>query len=109
MVVRVWHGWTTPELADAYEALLFGQVIPGIRARNVPGLLSIQVVRRRQAEVADEMEFVTLMTFASWEAVCAFAGDDPERAYVPEAARRVLKRFDERSQHYEVRDGAISA
>ncbi len=109
MVVRVWHGWTTLELADTYEALLFDQVIPGIRAKNIPGWLSIQVLRRRQAEVADEVEFVTLMTFDSWEAVCAFAGDDPERAYVPEAARRVLKRFDERSQHYEVRDPAISA
>jgi len=108
MVVRIWHGWTRPERADAYEALLFGEVIPGIRAKHVPGFRSIQVLRRRHVAGADEVEFVTIMTFDSWEAVRAFAGNDPERAYVPDAARRVLKRFDERSQHYDVREEPVS-
>jgi hypothetical protein len=35
--------------------------------------------------------------------VRTFAGQDYELAVVPPKARAVLKRFDERSQHYEVR------
>jgi len=104
MVVRIWHGWTTPELADTYENLLRTEIIPGIRAKQVPGFRSIRLLRRRVEPGAPEVEFVTLMRFDSWEAVRAFAGPDPELAYVPESARRVLKRFDDRSQHYDVRD-----
>jgi hypothetical protein len=36
------------------------------------------------------------------EAVKAFAGEDYERAVVEPEARRLLSRFDERSEHYEV-------
>jgi len=104
MVARIWHGWTRPELADTYEHLLRTEIIPGIRAKHVPGFRSIQLLRRRAESGAQEVEFVTLMLFDSWEAVRAFAGPDPERAYVPESARRVLERFDDRSQHYDVRD-----
>jgi len=41
--------------------------------------------------------------FASWQAVKDFAGEDCEQAYVPEKARAVLSRFDDRSRHYEIR------
>ena len=37
MIARVWHGWTTPENADTYEALLKSEIFPGIFAKNVPG------------------------------------------------------------------------
>ena len=43
------------------------------------------------------------MWFDSWEAVRVFAGEDYQRAYVPAKAREVLVRFDEESQHYELR------
>jgi hypothetical protein len=45
-----------------------------------------------------------MMRFASIDDVKAFTGEDYETAYVPEAARKVLKRFDQRSQHYELRE-----
>jgi hypothetical protein len=45
-----------------------------------------------------------MMEFDTWEAVKQFAGEDYERAYVPPKAREVLSRFDERSQHYEIRE-----
>ena len=44
------------------------------------------------------------MWFDSLDAVRAFAGEDFEAAVVPAAARELLSRFDERSQHYEVRE-----
>jgi hypothetical protein len=43
------------------------------------------------------------MLFDSWEAVREFAGEDYALAVVPENARAVLSRFDERSLHYEIR------
>jgi hypothetical protein len=44
------------------------------------------------------------MWFESWDAVKQFAGEDYEQAYVPPKAREVLQRFDERSQHYEIKE-----
>jgi heme-degrading monooxygenase HmoA len=96
----VWHGWTPPDRADGYETLLRTEILPGIRARNVAGYRAVTLLRRR---VGDEVEFVTVMTFDSLEAVRAFAGEDYETAVVPPKARALLSRFDERSQHYEIR------
>ena len=44
------------------------------------------------------------MWFDDIESVRAFAGTDYEAAVVPPKARALLTRFDERSQHYEVRE-----
>ena len=101
MIARVWHGWTTPENADAYEALLKTEIFPGISAKGVEGYRGIRLLRR---PLAEEVEFVTIMWFDSWQTVKTFAGEDYEAAYVPDAARQVLKRFDERSQHYKIRE-----
>ena len=101
MIGRVWHGWTTPENADAYERLLKTEIFPGIAAKNVAGYREIQLLRRPAGE---EVEFITIMWFDSWEAVRRFAGEDYEQAYVPPQARAVLARFDDRSQHYEIKE-----
>jgi antibiotic biosynthesis monooxygenase (ABM) superfamily enzyme len=100
MISRIWHGWTTPENADAYEALLLEEIFLGIADRQIAGYRGIQLLRRT---AGDEVEFVTIMRFDDLEAVRLFAGDDYEVAVVPAKARAVLSRFDERSQHYEVR------
>jgi len=99
MIGRIWHGYTTPENADSYYRLLCTEVIPGIAAMKIPGYREIQVLRR---QLADEIEFITIMWFDSLENVKAFTGEDYEVAHVPAAARAVLKRFDARSQHFEV-------
>jgi heme-degrading monooxygenase HmoA len=99
VVIRIWRGWTTQEQADAYEQLLRAEIIPGIEARAVPGFLGITLARR---PLGAETEFVTLMRFTSLDAVRSFAGEDYGSAYVPDAARRILARFEERSSHYEV-------
>lgn len=102
MIVRIWHGWAEPENADAYERLLREEIFPGIEARKVPGYSGIELLRRPAGD--DEVEFVTIMRFDSWDAVQAFAGEEYERAYVPPSAREVLARFDERSRHYVMRE-----
>ncbi len=98
MIMRVWHGWTTPENADPYENLLREEILPGILRRGIAGYHGAQLFRR---EDEAEIEFLTILTFDSLEAVRAFAGDDVGHAVVPAKARELLKRFDKRSQHYE--------
>lgn len=103
MIVRQWHGWTLPENAEAYERLLREEIFPGIFAKNITGLRNIDLLRR-PSQVGSEVEFITLLWFDSEEAIEALAGPDPEKSYVPDSARKVLARFDERACHYEVRD-----
>jgi heme-degrading monooxygenase HmoA len=100
MIGRIWHGWTTPANADAYEALLRSEIFQGIQSRQIAGYRGIHLLRRN---LGDEVEFITIMWFDSLEAVRAFAGQDYEAAVVPPKARALLSRFDARSQHYEVR------
>lgn len=100
MIKRIWHGYTTLENADAYERLLDTSVFPGIEAKKIPGYRSIELLRRT---AGDEVEFTTVMCFDSLDNVIAFQGADYEAAYVPEAARKILKRWDARSTHHEQR------
>jgi len=98
---RVWRGWTTPENADAYQRLLLTEVIPGIEARGIAGLLQIDVLRR---DDGDSVEFTTIMAFDSIEAIERFVGPDATLAYVPPAARALLARFDTRAVHHDLLD-----
>jgi heme-degrading monooxygenase HmoA len=101
MIGRIWHGYTNRENADKYESLLKEEIFVGIRGRNIQGFQEIQLFRR---DLNDEVEFITIMWFDSIESVRIFAGEDYEVAVVPPKARELLSRFDERSQHYEVRE-----
>jgi hypothetical protein len=101
VICRLWHGWTTPENADAYESVVRETVIPGIEAMRIAGFLHIDLMRR---DAGNEVEFVTVMWFDSIESVRVFVGDDYEVSHVPAPAQAVLKRFDNRSTHYEVLD-----
>ena len=100
MIIRIWHGWTSPDNAETYEALLKEEIFVGIENRRIAGFHGIQLLRRN---VGAEVEFVTIMRFDSLDAVREFAGDDYEVAVVPPKARAVLVHFDDRSQHYDLR------
>jgi hypothetical protein len=109
-IKRLWHGWTTPENAAAYEELLRAEVFPGIEAKQIPGYRGIELLRLDRDEAGDgeagdgEVEFITIMTFDSIQNVIDFQGPDYRRCYVPEAAQKVLKRWDRTSEHYEVKE-----
>ena len=98
MILRYWRGWATRENAAAYEAIFRGQVLPHLASLELTGYHGAYLMRR---EVGDEIEFATITMFDSLDDVKGFAGDDYERAYVPDDARAVLMRFDERCVHYE--------
>jgi len=101
MISRIWHGWTTRQNVDKYEALLKQEIFTGIGNRHISGFQGIQLLRR---QVDKEVEFITIMTFDSLESVREFAGQDYEQVVVPEKARAVISRFDQRSQHYEIKE-----
>jgi len=96
--MRYWRGWASPENADAYERIVTTQVLPHLAGLNLDGYHGAYLMRR---EAGDEVEFATITIFDSLDDVRAFAGEDYERAFVPEEARAVLTRFDGRCAHYE--------
>ena len=100
MISRIWHGYTTPGNADAYESLLKKEIFINIGKRQIKGYKGIQLLRR---SIGNEVEFITEMWFDSIDSVKEFAGEDYEQCVVPDSARAILVRFDLRSQHYEVR------
>ena len=99
MISRIWHGWTTLEKADLYEALLRKEIFVGIQGMDIKGYQGIQLLHRT---IEDEEEFITIMRFENIEAVKAFVGENYHIAVVPEKAQQLLSRYDEHSQHYEV-------
>lgn len=97
MIARVWHGYTTPENADAYEAMLKPEPLPGLG--KVKGYRGGYVLRRAAGA---EVEFITILLWDSIDAIRAVAGADYEQAVVPEERRKVLSRYDRTASHYEV-------
>jgi heme-degrading monooxygenase HmoA len=96
VIARIWHGWAVGDDADAYEALVRDEILPGIH--RIDGFLGFDLLRVDETD--GEVEFVTVTFFESLDAVRAFAGEDYEAAVVPPEARRHLTRFDERVRHY---------
>ncbi|MEQ9098555.1 MAG: hypothetical protein RIF36_15890 [Imperialibacter sp.] len=99
MIARIWHGWTTLENEMAYQTILLNEVIPGIKAKKIPGFRKMEVMKRL---VDGEIEFTTVMYFESLENIKSFTGDNYETAYVPDRARAVLKRFEKKAIHKEL-------
>ncbi len=97
MIARIWHGYTKPEHADAYEAMLKPELLPGIG--KVKGYRGSYLFRR---PAGSEVEFITLMIWDSIAAIEAVAGPDYETAVVPEERRKYLSRYDAKSAHFEI-------
>lgn len=97
MVARIWHGWTKPEDSDGYEAHLKPELLPGVS--KVAGFRGSYLLRR---VVGDEVEFITMILWDSVEAITAVAGEDYEKAVIPEERKKYLKRYDAKAAHFEV-------
>jgi heme-degrading monooxygenase HmoA len=98
MIARMWHGWTKPADADAYENLLRNEMFPSMR--RIQGFEGAHLLRRAAGE---EVEFVTITLFTSLDAVRRFAGDDYETAVLHPQAAGLLSRYDAKSVHYDIR------
>ena len=102
MIARVWHGWTKPENAKAYEDMLRDEIFPSIAAGNIKGYRGAELFIN---EDGNEVEFVTLLRFDSMNAVKEFAGVDEGKPVIYPKAEALLTRMDERSRHYRVANG----
>jgi len=97
MIARVWHGYTKPDHADAYEAMLKPELLPGIS--KVKGFRGSYLLRR---EMGAEVEVITIILWDSIDAIRAIAGEDYETAVIPEERRKHLSRYDAKAAHYEI-------
>jgi heme-degrading monooxygenase HmoA len=97
VIARIWHGYTKPEHAAAYEAQLKPELLPGLG--SVKGYRGSYLLRR---DAGAEVEFITIILWESIDAVRAVAGPDYERAVIPEERRQYLARYDAKAAHYEV-------
>ena len=100
MICRMWHGWTAPPNADAYDNYLKGELFPLLERELTPhGYRGFQVLRLARGS---EVEFVTLVWFESLLAVRSFAGQEYEKPVISAKAQALLSRYAERVEHYEV-------
>jgi antibiotic biosynthesis monooxygenase (ABM) superfamily enzyme len=97
MIARIWHGYTKPENANAYEATLKPELLPGMS--KVPGYRGSFVLRRAAGA---EVEFITIMIWDSLDAIRSVAGPKYEAAIIPEDRLKYLSRYDTQSAHYEI-------
>jgi len=107
LIARVWRGWTTHQNADAYETVLRTQTFPSAIAKDVGGLRELQALR---LERLGETEFLAIVWFDDVDAVRAFAAargvaeDEHEKSVISQRAREVLRRYDFKVEHYEVKE-----
>jgi heme-degrading monooxygenase HmoA len=98
MIARVWHGYTKPNHADAYESLLKPELLPGISKKK--GYKGSYLLRR---DLDSEVEFITILLWDSLDDLRAAAGhDDYETAIIPEERKKHLAHYDPKASHYEV-------
>lgn len=97
MIARLWRGWATRTTADSYVDHYLTSVLEHLR--QVDGFIDAQLLRRDDGE---DVEFVSITYFESFDAIRRFAGADWEAAVVAPEVQRLFSRFDERCSHYTV-------
>ena len=98
MVARFWHGYcSTRAHADAYEAMLKPELLPGISKKK--GYRGSHLMRR---DLGNEIEFITILFFDSLDDIKAVTGPDYETAVIPQERKQHLSRFDAKAAHYDV-------
>lgn len=97
MIARVWTARAASGQAAPYAAHLRGVVLPAIE--QLAGYEGATVLQRQDG---DDIEIVVMTWWRSLEDVRAFAGDEPVRAVVADAAQALLARFDREVRHFDV-------
>jgi hypothetical protein len=96
----MWRGWTAVADADEYDTYLKHELFPRVqRQLSDHGYRGYHVLRLQRPQ---EVEFVTMVWFESMQDVESFAGKDYEVPVISEKARRLLSRFQDRCDHYEL-------
>jgi heme-degrading monooxygenase HmoA len=97
MIVRLWRGRAWKQHADAYQTHIASTVFP--KLLEIDGYAGGRVLRR---ETTGSVEFLVLTEWASWDAIRAFAGENPDVAVIDPEARALFIDVDEHVTHFEV-------
>ncbi len=97
MIARHWKGIALREKADSYIKHLHEDTFEILK--SIDGFIDVHVLRK---EVESGIEFIVISTWKSMEVIKAFAGDESEKAVVPDKAKAMLLSFDEHVDHYEI-------
>jgi heme-degrading monooxygenase HmoA len=101
MIIREWRGRARFADAARYPEHFRSNVLPQLKSRH--GFVGAHLGRR---ELGDEVEFLVLTRWASFDAVRAFAGADVAKAVLEPGALAALIDYDRDVQHYEVLEEA---
>jgi hypothetical protein len=83
MIARMWRRLAIPGRADDYVKHLQQSVVPELR--QIGGFRGIYLLRRDSSD-----------------AICKFAGENPEVAVVAPAARALFQEYDTEVKHFEI-------
>ena len=97
MIVRMWHGRTPKEKADAYEEFLKSKAIPDYQ--SIEGNLGLTFLKRDEKEIT---HFLLITYWNSFESIKKFAGSDPEVAKYYEEDEEYLLEKKLNVTHYDV-------
>lgn len=97
MISRQWKCILKEESHDQYIAFLNNVVLKN--ARTLPGFVHADILKRR---TINGLEFLVVTLWETLDNIKAFAGEDIEKAMVPEEAQKMMVSFDKTVQHYEV-------
>lgn len=100
-IIRTWSGWTTHEKAPNYQTFLVNEVFPAVKKKGVIGLEKVSI---STLDTNEEVQFFLVLQFSSLDAVKKFAGEDYQKAYIPEKAKQLLKRYDSTASHFELKE-----
>ena len=97
MISRQWRGLAKASSAEAYIDHLRLETFPAIG--KLAGFMGATTLRRT---VPEGVEFLIVTTWASLEAIHAFAGINAESAVVPAKIHDMMVEYDRVVRHYEV-------
>jgi len=97
MIARMWRGSAIRERADDYVKHLQKSVVPELR--QIDGFKGIYLLRR---ESSGDVEFVVMTLWESMDAICKFAGENPEVAVVAPAAQVLFREYDAEVKHFQI-------
>jgi heme-degrading monooxygenase HmoA len=97
MIARIWRGAVPAARRDEYAAYMEETGLKDYAA--TPGNRGVWMLARDEGE---QVEFMMLTLWESWDALRAFAGEDVEKAVYYARDRAFLTRLDEKVEHFEV-------
>jgi heme-degrading monooxygenase HmoA len=95
-IARIWRGRTRSEVADEYEAYNYEAGIKQL----IQKAMGVQAFREDRE---DEVEFITISYWESFEAMESFAGDDPTAIHHLERDAEFLIELPQQVQILEIR------